>query len=818
MLKSLRGDKRMLQNSSEGTIDRDEDKKQDKRSVSIFSNVLSISNIPIYIISLMISMVGITGDISPFSISLVGACIANMVPILGVVVFGAIGSAIKCGSSGVLEYILMTVMIIISMFIFKARINEEEKSEKVKLSKNIFISAMIIGLIKVKMNGFTIYDLLSTVSVAIIMTVFYKIFVNSVLVIRDYREQKAFSIEEVLGASLILAIAIAAFSRINIYGFSITNILSILIVLVLGWKNGILIGTTAGVTIGVTIGVITSSEPIMIAAYAISGMVAGILNRFGKLGVIFGFCIGNVILAYASNGYTVELIHFKEILIASIGLLAIPKRFKINIKDFMDKSNLLPIFPSRALNKSKETAERLNNVSNTIQEMAKVYKAQKDLEEEKPMQSNREVFAIELMNNLSGYEDNMLYDDIYNVEGPIVKKVFELLIEKQEIKQEDLLNIFAKCNSFIVSANDKDISSHLEENINQIIRILNMSYKISKSNFVWQKKLEENKKNIETQLEGVSKAISNIAENIEENITNEQQFINEKQQVINLLEEKDIEIQEVSIQKQERFLIEIYMKHSNNTDINEIERILTEVLKEDIVFNKEASIGTRLNFLSDDKFIMAVGNSKTTKDKSKLSGDNELTVRLKDGKYLIALSDGMGSGDEASASSNKALKMLENLLLSGFDKNTSIELINSALINQHEETFATLDIAIFDLYKGKIEFIKSGACPTYIKNRNKVQVVKTETLPVGIINSNNNLQVLDKEISNGDIVVMCTDGIIDSNVEYKNKELWVKYLLEDIETTNTKKISELILEEAIDNNYGVAKDDMSIVVCKLLEK
>ena len=214
---------------------------------------------------------------------------------------------------------------------------------------------------------------------------------------------------------------------------------------------------------------------------------------------------------------------------------------------------------------------------------------------------------------------------------------------------------------------------------------------------------------------------------------------------------------------------------------------------------------------------MALGNADITKSNSNISGDSILSVRLKDGKYLVALSDGMGSGEDARQSSNKALKMLENLLLSGFDKKTSLELINSSLINQNEEIFATLDIAIIDLYCGNIEFIKSGACPTYIKNKNKVQIIKANTLPAGIIN-NANLQSFDKDIAEGDIMLMCTDGILDSNVEYKNKELWIKYLLEDVETTNTKKIADLVLNEAIDNNYGVAKDDMSVVVCKFLNK
>ena len=62
--------------------------------------------------------------------------------------------------------------------------------------------------------------------------------------------------------------------------------------MILGWENGILVGATSGVTIGVTLGVITGTEPIMITAYAISGLIAGLLNRFGKIGVAIGFISG----------------------------------------------------------------------------------------------------------------------------------------------------------------------------------------------------------------------------------------------------------------------------------------------------------------------------------------------------------------------------------------------------------------------------------------------------------------------------------------------------------------------------------------------
>lgn len=41
--------------------------------------------------------------------------------------------------------------------------------------------------------------------------------------------------------------------------------------------------------------------------------------------------------------------------------------------------------------------------------------------------------------------------------------------------------------------------------------------------------------------------------------------------------------------------------------------------------------------------------------------------------------------EKAKESSKQALKMLENLLMSGFDKETSLELINTSLINKNDE-------------------------------------------------------------------------------------------------------------------------------------
>lgn len=481
----------------------------------------------------------------------------------------------------------------------------------------------------------------------------------------------------------------------------------------------------------------------MIAAYSISGMMAGIFNRFGKIGVVVGFALGNVVLAYVSNGYTVELIHFKEILIAFIGLLTIPNSLHIEIEEFTKNTKLLPITPEGALNKSKEVAQNLDQVSKAIQEMAIPY----NQEEKSSYDANKQVFITELLNNLESYKENMLYEDMADTEGKIIDEIFQYLLDKQEIDRKALLEVFAKCNSYIIGFNDEDISQYLEENISQMIRMINLSYKVAKSDFIWKKRVKENQKNMGKQLNDVSKAIQKMAKGIEDDLENQVQYEKQKAEILGLIKQKAIQVQDISIKKEGRYILEIYLAENLETiKIEAIEKIATQVLKEKIVLNAEASIGKKLNFLSDDKYVMAIGTGEVTKENSEISGDAMLNIRLKDGKYLVAISDGMGTGTKARQSSNKSLRMLENLLLSGFDKNISLDLINTSLINQNSEIFATLDIAIIDLYAGNIEFIKSGACPTYIKNNKKVQVIKSNSLPTGMVEAGQ-IQTFDKDIT-----------------------------------------------------------------------
>ena len=389
----------------------------------ILKNLVNVKNVMIYIIAFMISTIGMGQEVSPFSIAIVAASLAGGIPAIMVVIAGLIGNIIGVGTIGALNYILIILMLLILICIKPPKENDQYKNEQIQISGHIFVSILLVMVAKLILTRFTIGDMLLHVTLSIFSVVFYKIFVNSVIVFRDFEETKAFSIEEIIGASLLVSIACSAFGNLSIFGLSIRNILSIFMVLLLGWRNGVLIGTTAGVTIGVTLGIIAQNDPIIVAEYAVAGMIAGLFNKYGKIGVVAGFVIGNGILIYVAKGDTSNFAMFKEILVAAIGLLAVPNWVGIDIEELNPKENYFPSFKNNRLSQGEETVNQLNMVSETIKDIADTYELDSTAEEAK--KKNKNTFITELLNNLDGLEDNLLYDDISNNIDDLIENAIE---------------------------------------------------------------------------------------------------------------------------------------------------------------------------------------------------------------------------------------------------------------------------------------------------------------------------------------------------------------------------------------------------------
>lgn len=253
----------------EDYIEEQNEEIENKKKINL-KELFSVSNIILYAISFMASMVSFGGEFAPFGLAIFAAVCSNEIPAGLVYIFAGIGTLIGFGPKGFLSYLLSSLIFIALLLIFKPKRRYSARNEKQKLGFYVFASAFIVQAGKMFFSIFLVYDLLASIVFALISYMFYKIFTNSITVVKEYGKKMAFTVEEVMGASLLVSIALYSLHGLQIFGLSISNILSIMLVLFLGWKNGMLIGATAGITIGMVLGIIGSSSPVLVASYAIS--------------------------------------------------------------------------------------------------------------------------------------------------------------------------------------------------------------------------------------------------------------------------------------------------------------------------------------------------------------------------------------------------------------------------------------------------------------------------------------------------------------------------------------------------------------------
>jgi len=262
MKEKVRGDK-MFQNLSKNATEdtRQEETISEKTMLlkEILSKAFEKRNIVLYILGAMLSMAPLGGEetlkFTPFGIAILAATMSHEVPIGILYLINMIATGIRFGSQGIVQYLLITFVFFISICMIKPRY-QEEVAEKQKLGLHLFCATLFVQVIPMFFSSFLVYDLLLAILLSITTFIFYKIFAGSLSLIREYGYKKVFSMEEVIGASVLFAIAISCFGETSILGFSIRNILSILVVLLLGWSNGMLVGATSGITTGIVIGIL----------------------------------------------------------------------------------------------------------------------------------------------------------------------------------------------------------------------------------------------------------------------------------------------------------------------------------------------------------------------------------------------------------------------------------------------------------------------------------------------------------------------------------------------------------------------------------
>lgn len=250
--------------------------------------------------------------------------------------------------------------------------------------------------------------------------------------------------------------------------------------------------------------------------------------------------------------------------------------------------------------------------------------------------------------------------------------------------------------------------------------------------------------------------------------------------------------------------------------------LVSDVLAKEMVCVKRSdeTVGKKestFTFLEKGMFLLTTGIVRKNRLGETKCGDNFSISKIDEQKAVMMLSDGMGSGEPANIKSEQVVELLEQLLSAGFQRELAIWLLNSFIsFLSNGNISSTLDLTMIDLYDGTADFIKLGASTTFIKRKDKVECIRSTSLPVGILEQVE-FDTCKRKLYHGDILVMISDGILDGII-FENKETYLVDFIASLDTNNVQSMAQAILDDISRMNRGCLKDDSTVLVAGLWER
>jgi len=775
----------------------------------LLSNIFSRSNLLLLPAAFLLGRGQLVGGLMPFGLAIYASTYGLDVNRLLIAVFVILGMI----SSGAREqiYVAAAGMILFNAFNIPFKNNSGKSKQNFRLAVIAFISTLIPGMVAVYLQGFLLYDLLKTLFCAFVAFLLIFVFRNAVPIIGEARKKYALSGEEMISIAILAALALSGLGEFKIFGFGLKNILSILTILIFSYKCGPGVGAAAGVTVGLMVSMSTAVTPLIIGSYAFCGLLSGIFKNLGKIGASLGFVMGNAVLTLYLNGSTEVLIYLKEIVVAVGVFILIPQKLLDTVSGPFNRNIAINFDKKGYSSRIRDiTVEKLNKFSMAFKELSKTFS---EISQTKVVTDKQDISSL-----FDRVADKVCKDcslclhcwdrNFYNT-YQVMFKIIERLDVKGRIEERDIPGYFLeRC-----------------ERVEDFVEAVNNIYEIFKVDMVWKSRIGESRNLVSQQLEGLSKVISNLAEEIDVDVY----FKSDLEDVILLeLGKAGVKAGEAVVFENKEQKYEISISHKGcggkRSCVSIIDKVVSDVIGRKMIKESTDCCQTgksgqcTLKLIEEETFRVTTGIAKLAKYDGLVSGDSYTFMNSGDGKFIIALSDGMGSGQKAATQSRATISLLEQFMESGFDKDTTVKLINSILVlKSNEDAFSTIDLSVIDLYDGEVEFVKIGAVPTFIKRAEKVEVIRSATLPVGIL-SNIEMELTHKEVDSGDFIIMMTDGIIDSFKKEENSDNAVFEFLQKINNMNPQQIADIIADEAYKNCGGKPEDDMMVLVAKVWKR
>ncbi|KYH34375.1 stage II sporulation protein E [Clostridium tepidiprofundi DSM 19306] len=776
-------------------------KNSTKKTERMFDYNIILKYVKYFLICFFISRVKFINNFAPFGIVFFISIIMYVDNITSFVAALAtfLGSFTVQHSveSIVMNAIIIGVVLSINYFYCK----EAKKTKLIVISIIIFMN-FLINNIFIRDLSVEISILNSMLEFACILPMYY-IMNFGILSFRRLNKKDSYTNEEIISMGIIVGLLAAGTWGITVYTISIMNIFGLLIAVIMGYIYGSGVGTATGVALGLIMGISNQNMLVFVSMFGLSGLVSGIFKKTGKWLSAAAYMVTFLIIQI----YIKDVSQFKIIegIISCIIFLVVSNKayniLYLDLNNYGTKSSVSEGYMDVVKN---VFTERLDAFSKTLINLSDALINLSD--NDKLILKSK---SSELVENLA---DRVCSDcdmnsicwrrELYFTYSYFFEMIENFQNDKNEIPKE----LCKKCIK-----NDELIKNTKELVNNYII------------NEIKRKSLSEGRELLANQIGNIANYAKEISKNIDNEIVLDSIL---RRNLKKALYKNNINYYDVICFENSRGIltIKLMLKEFKDKE-NCIETILSvinaESNKQMIIENDEINFDINTNlyslvFKQRPKYsIMAYGVGKC-KEGEKYSGDSYDYYKLKDGDFIAAISDGMGSGPQAGRESKAVLKLIKSYTNAGLSKFTAINAVNSmmAMKFSEEEKFSTVDLCSIDLYTGNAEFMKVGAVASFIKSGEEVEVIKSKTLPMGILDKVD-IDVNDRRVKDGDLIIMLSDGALDYNDDNIGKNEWIIEYLKGKKCDEPKQIAQGLLSEAIKLSDYKTRDDITIVVLKV---
>jgi len=687
---------------------------------------------------------------------------------------------------GIYITINVLLVVIITYFIIK--------KTKLKLNKYLALLPLIFANIcYIYFNIGGLKENFATLLSLLLMVIFYFLCLNFVNAFLN-RGLIYLNLDEKICSGVFFIVLIMGINNIEIYSFDVFKLINIFILLVSNFcfssLTTFLLASLMGVSYLLSNFDVSYISILVLFALVIVAFKGGYRIYSVIAIILMDILIGLYLKVYIKFGF----IDILPTLISGTIYLLIPKRLFNLFKDiFANKKEKIAI--RSLVNRTKSgICKRMNELAQVFKEMDAVFR---DM----------------VKGVLTEEEANVLLTQ------ECVNKVCINCPDKHNCARnnnsKDVISNLVRCGLERGKATLLDVPQYLIAKcgrINFLINTLNQQVKSYKNYTQLIDNMDASRVLIADQLGGVSDILKKLGEEIRINISfdlEKENRIIEELNYKNIICFEAIVYEEGKINKSVTLLLK---KGQYKNELIEKGVSLACDTKMSVVNVDESSVpDTKIVHLKNSaNYDISFGSASVSKNGILKNGDAHSLIKIDNGRYILSLCDGIGSGDKAQKISNLSITLIENFYKAGFENDTILNSINKLLSLNNEENFSSVDLCVMDFHNNLLDFIKLGATYGFIKKPHSVEVIDSSGLPIGVLEEMRP-HITQKIIDPFDTIILVSDGISDS---FDNKSELQDYIM-GISSINPQTIADEIMDRAKDLNDGIIKDDMTVLVVRI---